>query len=74
MVPQKDSSQLISNSFFLLSQLMDSDTEAAVVDLNLLENLNTNQSLNYIKLDQYFTNLEQSTLDMKRESMFILLW
>ena len=74
MVPQKDSSQLISNSFFLLSQLMDSDTEAAVVDLNLLENLNTNQSLNYIKLDQYFTDLEQSTLDMKRESMFILLW
>lgn len=74
MVPQKDSNQLISNSLFLLSQLMDSDTEAVIVDLNLLENLNTNQSLNYIKLDQYFTNIEQSTQDLERESMFSLLW
>lgn len=74
MVPQKDSNQLISNSLFLLSQLMDSDTEAVIVDLNLLENLNTNQSLNYIKLDQYFTNIEQSTHDLERESMFSLLW
>ena len=46
----KDTPKLVNHGLNALSQLIESDNYALLVDLNLIENLNTNQSLNYIKL------------------------
>ncbi|CAK7902092.1 hypothetical protein CAAN1_07S00650 [[Candida] anglica] len=56
----RDTPRLIHNSLNLVSQIVESDTEVSVIDLNLLENLNTNQSLNYIKLEQSLVTLEKN--------------
>lgn len=42
-------------------KLMESDTQVSTIDMNLLVNLNTNQSLNYIKLEQDLNEIEEST-------------
>ncbi|CAN3353466.1 hypothetical protein DICA3_A06722 [Diutina catenulata] len=55
----KDTPKLVNHGLNALSQLIESDNYASLVDLNLIENLNTNQSLNYIKLEN---NLHQLTL------------
>lgn len=57
----KDSGKLTTNALHLLSRLMDLDTDVLTVDLNLLENLNTNQSLNYIKLEEKLDTLEKNS-------------
>lgn len=55
----KDSGKLINNALNLLSRIVESDTDVSTIDINLLENLNTNQSLNYIKLEQKLNTLEK---------------
>ncbi|KAI3402354.2 hypothetical protein KGF56_004762 [Candida oxycetoniae] len=56
----KDTPKLINQSLNILSRLVESDTNVSIIDLNLLENLNTNQSLNYSKLENDLNSLEQS--------------
>lgn len=56
----KDTNKLVHNSLNITSKLIESDTDVSVIDLNLLENLNTNQSLNYIKLEQSLNELEKN--------------
>lgn len=60
MTALKDSTRYIGNSLNVLSKLVESDTEISTIDLNIIENLNTNQSLNYIKLEQKLDNLEDN--------------
>lgn len=60
MTALKDSTRYIGNSLNVLSKLVESDTEISTIDLNIIENLNTNQSLNYIKLEQKLNNLEDN--------------
>lgn len=64
----KDTPKLVHNTLRLTSQIIESDTEVSVIDLNLLENLNTNQSLNYIKLEQTLNNLEKNAKEYEHES------
>lgn len=59
----KDSSRLIGHALNQALKMVESDTEVSTIDLNLLTNLNTNQSLNYIKLEQHLNGLE---LDSKK--------
>lgn len=66
---QKDTPRLVHNALNLTSQIVESDTEVSIIDLNLLENLNTNQSLNYIKLEQTLNSLEKNAQDYEKESM-----
>lgn len=56
----RDSTRLIGHALNLTSQLVESDTEVSTIDLNLLDNLNTNQLLNYIKLEQGFNKLKKN--------------
>ncbi|CAG87470.2 DEHA2D18656p [Debaryomyces hansenii CBS767] len=60
MTASKDSTRYIGNSLNVLSKLVEADTEISTIDLNIIENLNTNQSLNYIKLEQKLNNLEDN--------------
>jgi chemotaxis protein CheY-P-specific phosphatase CheC len=55
----KDTAKLISHGLTSLSNVIETDTDISTIDLNLLENLNTNQSLNYIKLEQNLNVLEK---------------
>ena len=59
----KDTPKLIHHGLSTLSRLVDSDTDISTIDLNLLENLNTNQSLNYIKLEQSLNVLDKQATD-----------
>lgn len=70
MTALKDSTRLVGNSLNLLSKLVESDTEVSTIDLNLIENLNTNQSLNYIKLEQRLNNLEKNANNLEELSMY----
>ncbi|KAI5964640.1 uncharacterized protein KGF55_001709 [Candida pseudojiufengensis] len=56
----KDTSRIVNNALNVLSKLVESDTNISTVDLNLLENLNTNQALNYIKLENDMIELESN--------------
>lgn len=53
-----DTSRLIRHALNQSLRLVESDTEVSTIDVNLLANLNTNQSLNYIKLEQHLNSLE----------------
>ncbi|KAK6197062.1 biogenesis of lysosome-related organelles complex-1, subunit 2 [Scheffersomyces amazonensis] len=57
--------RLINHALKSVSKLVESDTEVAVIDLNLLENLNTNQSLNYIKLESNLNTIERSSKQLR---------
>ncbi|KAI5953912.1 hypothetical protein CANMA_004751 [Candida margitis] len=54
----KDTPKLVEHTLTTLSKVIESDTNVSTIDLNLLENLNTNQSLNYIKLENNLNELE----------------
>lgn len=58
-----DTSKLIRHALNQSLKLVESDTEVSTIDVNLLVNLNTNQSLNYIKLEQHLNSME---LDSKK--------
>lgn len=70
MTALKDSTRYIGNSLNVLSKLVESDTEISTIDLNIIENLNTNQSLNYIKLEQKLNNLEDNANSLEGLSMY----
>lgn len=53
-----DSLKLIAHALSNFKKVIEADTDVSVLDLNLLENLNTNQFLNYIKLEQDISILE----------------
>lgn len=55
----KDTPKLVNQGLNALSQVIENDTYSLIVDLNLLENLNTNQSLNYIKLENNLLQLQE---------------
>lgn len=59
----KDTSRLVSHALSQTKQIVEADTEVSTVDLSLLGNLNTNQFLNYIKLELL---LEATELESKR--------
>ncbi|KAK6461104.1 biogenesis of lysosome-related organelles complex-1, subunit 2 [Scheffersomyces coipomensis] len=61
MSVSNETPKLINHGLKSTSKLIESDTEVAVIDLNLLENLNTNQSLNYIKLEKNLGTIEKSS-------------
>lgn len=65
----KETNKLINHSLNLTSKLIESDTNVSIIDLNMLENLNTNQSLNYIKLEQNLNQLELNSNHLKQLSM-----
>lgn len=67
----RDTPKLIANALQLTSQIVESDTEVSLIDLNLLENLNTNQSLNYIKLEQMLDSLEHDAEARKQQSTYL---
>lgn len=56
-----DSSRLIAHGLSNFKKVIEADTDVSTIDLNLLENLNTNQFLNYIKLEQDISVLESET-------------
>lgn len=56
----RETNKIIHHGLNLASKVIESDTQVSTVDLNLLENLNTNQSLNYIKLEQNLITLEKN--------------
>lgn len=70
MTALKDSTKHIGNSLNVLSKLVESDTEVSTIDLNIIENLNTNQSLNYIKLEQKLDNLENNANSLEDLSKY----
>lgn len=70
MTALKDSTRYIGNSLNVLSKLVESDTEISTIDLNIIENLNTNQSLNYIKLEQKLNNLEDNANNLEDLSKY----
>ncbi|CUM48080.1 uncharacterized protein AC631_03544 [Debaryomyces fabryi] len=70
MTALKDSTKYIGNSLNVLSRLVESDTEISTIDLNIIENLNTNQSLNYIKLEQQLNKLENNAHSLEDLSKF----
>lgn len=57
----RDTAKAINSTLHLALKLAESDTEVSTIDLDLLINLNTNQSLNYIKLEQDLGQLEKET-------------
>lgn len=57
----KDTQKLAGYALNQALKLMESDTQVSTIDMNLLVNLNTNQSLNYIKLEQDLNEIEDST-------------
>lgn len=63
MSPLSDTSRLIRHALNQSLKMVETDTEVSIIDVNLLGNLNTNQSLNYIKLEQYLNSME---LDSKK--------
>lgn len=56
-----DTAKLIRHALSQSLKMVDSDTEVTTIDINLLTNLNTNQSLNYIKLVQHLDSMEEDT-------------
>ena len=70
MTALKDSTRYIGNSLNVLSKLVEADTEISTIDLNIIENLNTNQSLNYIKLEQKLNNLEYNANSLEGLSKY----
>lgn len=54
----KETPRLVGHALNQALQLIESDTQVSTIDMNLLVNLNTNQSLNYIKLEQDLSELE----------------
>lgn len=56
-----DSSRLIAHGLSSFKKVIEADTAVSTIDLNLLENLNTNQFLNYIKLEQDMSVLESES-------------
>ena len=73
MTALKDSTRYIDSSLNVLSKLVESDTEISTIDLNIIENLNTNQSLNYIKLEQKLNNLEDNANSLEGLSKYQVL-
>ncbi|CUM68238.1 uncharacterized protein PRCAT00005959001 [Priceomyces carsonii] len=68
MSNKADVSKLVHHSLNTLTQLVESDTEITLIDLNLIENLNTNQSLNYINLEQSFVILDKDAKNLEQMS------
>lgn len=68
-VPAK-TAKLTSHALDLATKIVENDTDATTVDLNLLENLNTNQSLNYIKLEQSLSSLDTSSRKLETMRMY----
>lgn len=60
----KNTPKLVHHGLNLASKLIETDTEVSTIDLNLLENLNTNQSLNYIKLEENLNALEKNSKNL----------
>lgn len=56
-----DSSRLIAHGLSSFKKVIEADTDVSTIDLNLIENLNTNQFLNYIKLEQDISVLESES-------------
>lgn len=69
----KDTGKLVNHGLNTLSKLVESDTEISTIDLNLLENLNTNQSLNYIQLEQNLNMLDKDTETLQLIGMFEII-
>ncbi|RCK54360.1 hypothetical protein Cantr_03683 [Candida viswanathii] len=68
----KETPKLIHHALNTTSKLIDSDTSISTIDLNLLENLNTNQSLNYLKLEKNLDEIESNVkLLQSLESEFL---
>lgn len=65
----KDTPKLVEHALTTLSKVIESDTNISTIDLNLLENLNTNQSLNYIKLENNLNDLEANGKHLELLSM-----
>lgn len=60
----RDTPQLVSQALKSALKLIDSDADVSTIDLDLLANLNTNQSLNYIELEQQLNKLEKNAKNM----------
>ncbi|KAM9892936.1 hypothetical protein OXX80_009126 [Metschnikowia pulcherrima] len=60
----KDTARMVTHALTSAQKVVDADTEVSTTDLALLSNLNTNQFLNYIKLDQQLGALEKDTQKM----------
>lgn len=72
----KETPKLINNALKITSKLVESDTNISTIDLNLLENLNTNQSLNYIKLEKNMNEIEANAKHLQILSMYycLVIW
>lgn len=52
--------KLINHGLNIVSNIVELDTDTTVIDLQLLQNLNTNQAVNYIKLSQLLSTLQKN--------------
>ncbi|EGW33649.1 uncharacterized protein SPAPADRAFT_136981 [Spathaspora passalidarum NRRL Y-27907] len=66
MSTSRDTPKLVSLALNAASKIVESDTNVSTIDLNLLENLNTNQSLNYIKLEKNLDDMETNSNQLKQ--------
>lgn len=62
-----ETSKLVARALAQSRKMFEADTEVTTIDLNLLGNLNTNQSLNYIKLESHLTAIEKDV--QQRQAM-----
>lgn len=59
-----ESGRLVAHALAQAQAVIEADTQVSTVDLRLLENLNTNQFLNYIKLEKDLDALELDSRQM----------
>lgn len=62
----RDTPKLVNQGLNALSQIVENDNYSLVIDLNLIENLNTNQSLNYIKLEANLNQISETSQHIRQ--------
>lgn len=73
MKPQLETPRLVHKALTILARIVDSDIAATTIDVDLFENLNTNQALNYLSLSQNMDELESTTASFRDSSMLITI-
>lgn len=73
MKHQLETPRLVHKALTTLARIVDSDIAATTIDVNLFENLNTNQALNYLSLGQNLDELSSTTASLGDLSMFLMV-
>lgn len=57
MKPQLETPRLVNHALHTLAEIVNSDTNATIIDIDLFTNLNTNQALNYLSIESVSHNI-----------------